>query len=400
MLSVNGHQPRDILDWLWWSDGASLTLQIREPSASSTAADAVQPRVYRLQRQPGQSWGISFTDVLFDGLKTCLNACDFCFIRMLPPGLRPALYQQDDDYRLSFLQGNFVTLTNLSEADVRRIIEQRLSPLHVSLHAVDPQIRRQMLGARAPRGLVVLQRLLESGIAVHLQIVLVPGVNDGLALQRTLDWALAQPAVFSVGIVPVAWTRYAPGQSGFSPSAARQLIAELRALAPRVQLADEWFLQAGRPLPAAAYYADYPQYENGIGLVRSFLQDWQSLRRRQPRLQPRWPAAELVSGQAFAPILQKLVQSSPWAENFRVIGVANQFFGGSVNVSGLLTATDLLAALMPRLAELPAATAIILPGSMFNADGLTLDGWTVDQLAGQLGRQPLVLTYAEELFQV
>ncbi|MDR0459000.1 MAG: DUF512 domain-containing protein, partial [Coriobacteriales bacterium] len=273
--TVNGQPLRDILDWLWLSEGQETKLVI----APSSRASATSITLTRNQAEP---WGIDFIDPLFDGIQTCQNDCDFCFIDMLPDGLRPSLYLRDDDYRLSFLQGSFVTLSNLSNTDIQRIINQRLSPLHVSLHAVDATVRRRLIGPMASVGFGNLERLLAADIHMHVQIVLVPNENDGPVLDETLNWVAAQPNILSTGIVPYAYTRYAYRQVSYTARQAAQLIDRLSSLAPDVQLADEWFILAGYNLPDDDYYADFPQYENGIGLVTSFIQDWQAFIEQAP----------------------------------------------------------------------------------------------------------------------
>ena len=181
IVSVNGVEPRDLIDWRWEADGACCELEVFDPRDNTTTP-------CELWREPGQDWGIDFTDVLFDGIRTCVNACQFCFMAMLPPEARATLTLRDDDYRLSFLQGNFVTLTNVTDEEAERIVTCGLSPMNVSIHAITPQVRRSLIGRRADRGIEVLERLLEGGIEVHAQIVLCPGVNDGAELEATLDW--------------------------------------------------------------------------------------------------------------------------------------------------------------------------------------------------------------------
>ena len=182
--AVNGVELRDIIDWRWEADGDVAELEVYVPEDDEVYGAT-------LYREPGQDWGIDFTDVLFDGIRTCVNACQFCFMAMLPEDARASLMLRDDDYRLSFLQGNFVTLTNVSDEEVERIIACRLEPMNVSLHAISPEVRRSLIGRNAQRGMDVLERLLDAGIEVHGQIVLCAGINDGDELRRTLDWVEA-----------------------------------------------------------------------------------------------------------------------------------------------------------------------------------------------------------------
>ncbi len=205
--AVDGRPVHDILDWQWLADDDDFAV---------TVARAGVTLDVEVERRPGEPLGIEFSDVVFDGVMECVNSCTFCFVAQLPPGLRPALSVRDDDYRLSFLFGNFVTLTNLSDRDVERILEQRLSPLYVSLHAVDPAVRARLVCPTVDD--TTLERLdafLEGGIEIHVQIVLVPGVNDGEVLSETLAWLESREGVLSVGIVPLGYTAH---QSRFDRS--------------------------------------------------------------------------------------------------------------------------------------------------------------------------------------
>lgn len=213
LLRVDGKPLIDILDWLWLTDDCQVDLEYLLEGTEICCS---------LNREQGETWGISFKDPLFDGVRVCRNNCLFCFMSMLPKGMRSALYLRDDDYRLSFLQGNFVTLTNMDQEDVDRVKLMRLSPLHVSLHAVSPEVRDNLIGKHQARGLAVLEELLAADIRIHAQIVLVPGYNDGEELDRTLNWIELHPGILSVGIVPYGYTRYAALQSSFEdPEAAR-----------------------------------------------------------------------------------------------------------------------------------------------------------------------------------
>lgn len=399
LSEVEGMPLRDIIDWRWYADGFE---------AEVTLADG--QRVL-LQRGLGQSWGITFSDVIFDGLKTCRNACAFCFMRMLPPDMRKTLYVRDDDYRLSFLQGNFVTLTNLSDDDVARIIECGLQPLHVSLHAISADVRRKLMGAHAARGMEVLEQLLEAGIEVHAQIVVVPHVNDGLELARTLAWVEARPQVLSCGIVPLGYTKYQDRfDSSFSddPKAAAaviELVRELQEDSGRerrntcLQLSDEFYLDAGYDFPPARFYAGYPQFQDGIGMMRSFIDEWHqsaALIAAQAAALAAGPAPTIVTGTAFARVLGPLLDSSALCGLVSVLPVENEFFGGNVDVTGLLTGADLLPALRTACPEGP----VILSRQMFNPAGALLDDVTLEDLRAQTGCEIRVCTYcARELLE-
>lgn len=388
VASADGHALRDVIDWQWIADGDEVVLEV-------LARDGVE-RPVTVTREPGESWGLTFTETVFDGVRTCRNSCAFCFMTQLPKGLRRALYLRDDDFRLSFLQGNFVTLTNLSDADVARIAEQHLSPLYVSLHAVDPDVRSKLVCAETDRALERSDELLAQGIEFHAQVVLVPGVNDGETLQRTLRWLAEREGVLSVGIVPLGFTAH---QQRFSASygdadAALAVIADVEpwqeAFRQRdgftwVYLADEFYLNAGVRVPEAENYDDFPQYENGIGLVRSFLDDVAVLAPQLAEaiaLLADSARVTLASGTLFAPVLDAILGEIDPRARVSVLPIENRFFGGNVSVTGLLAAADLV----PAIAELPARRVVLVPSVVANADGLLLDDVAARELPSLTGR--------------
>jgi putative radical SAM enzyme (TIGR03279 family) len=386
LVSVDGAPLRDIIDWQWLSDGDDIDVVVRHQSTT---------RSERLARKAGESWGVEFCDAVFDGVRTCRNRCAFCFMAQLPKGLRRALSIRDDDFRLSFLQGNFVTLTNLSDADVSRITEQRLSPLYVSLHAVDPKVRARLVCAREDRALERFDELLESGIDVHVQIVLVPGVNDGEELERSLCWLAEREGVLSVGVVPLGFTAhqtaFSASYEGDSAAAVLDQIGpwqeafRLRDGVTWVYCADEFYLQAHRNLPPAEEYDDFPQYENGIGIARTFLDEAADL---APELETAAAALgpalslDLVTGELSAPVLERALERAPaLAARADVLPVPNRFFGGNVSVTGLLTAADLIPAIRASRADV-----VAVPDVVANSDGLLLDDIPAAELGIRTGR--------------
>jgi putative radical SAM enzyme (TIGR03279 family) len=378
LLAVDGQPLRDYIDWLWLSSEPSVELQIAELGTVV------------LEREAGEPWGIEFASPVFDGVRTCVNNCAFCFMAMLPKGLRPSLYLRDDDYRLSFLQGNFVTLTNITDSDIERIISYHLSPLHVSLHAVSAAVRQKLMGRNHARGIEVLQRLLGAGIEIHAQIVLVPGVNDGAVLTETLDWVAARPGVTVCGIVPYGYTKYAALQRGFDGAGCQAVVEQVgqwQAANPTacVQLADEFFVKAWphdtlAHLPSADYYAAYPMLYDGIGMLRSFADDIQAARRGEhcSPAEPSNPTSRtlIATGQAFAPFLTRLLNAAGAPNTTTVLPIKNNFFGGNVDVAGLLTATDIIEQVSVHL-KTHKADQLLLPPAIFNDDGLTLDDKTL-----------------------
>lgn len=385
IVSVNGVEPRDLIDWRWEADGAFCALEVLDPRDGTTTP-------CELWREPGQDWGIDFTDVLFDGIRTCVNACQFCFMAMLPPEARSTLTLRDDDYRLSFLQGNFVTLTNVSDEEADRIVECGLSPMNVSIHAISPEVRRSLIGRRADRGIEVLERLLAGGIEVHAQIVLCPGINDGAELAATLDWVEARPGITSLAVVPLGYTKHSRRfKSSYSDDVAASR-AVVRLIEPyqrrarealgitRFQLSDEFYVDADLPVPPAETYDGYPQFYDGIGMLRSFLDESALVRSERAgeceavdaALAERGLGVLLVCGEAaektiavFAGLLSP--EGRVWTQAIR-----NDYFGGDVNVTGLIVSRDLLAQLANNLSDI----VVVLPEVMFNFDHVTLDGDT------------------------
>ncbi len=280
LLSIDGHEPRDVIDFQRLSDASDLSVLVRR-------AGAPLPRVVRVDKVVGEPLGVEVSSAVFDRIRTCDNHCAFCFIYQLPKGMRRSLYLKDDDYRLSFLYGNFTTLTRFTELDAERILTERLGPLFVSIHTTDPELRAHML--RNPKGatsLRWLEVLLDGGIEVHGQIVVCPGVNDGAALEDTLSGILDRyPALSSVGAVPLGVSRYSnePEMRPHTVEEAERVLDTIgewqqlyrRALGHRmVFAADEYYLLAGRDLPSARSYDGYPQHENGIGMARAFAESF------------------------------------------------------------------------------------------------------------------------------
>lgn len=404
---VNGCELRDMIDWDWEADGPEAYLEgVAYPGT---------PQEFEfectLERAWGEDWGVSFDGAVFDGMRLCRNDCTFCFMKMLPPGMRRTLYLRDDDYRLSFLQGNFVTLTNVGPDDVERIVSHALSPLNVSLHAVTPQVRARLMGRNAQRGLDVLEELLAAGVEIRAQVVLVPDENDGDELLRTLEFVEARPTVTSLGIVPLGFTRFQDrfNASFNDPARARAVVEavrpfQLRSRAAtgrtRYQLADEFYLMARLDPPPAEEYDGYPQYHDGIGMVRSFLDEADGVladdalcagfEEARARLEAAGERLLAVSGVAAADVVRGFLARSPLAPVAEVVAVENRYFGGNVNVTGLLTACDVLGQLPDDLD----GTVVALPDIMLNADRLTLDGMDADGLCARLrerGGRALVL---------
>ena len=381
LVTVNGVAPTDVIEYQQLVDDPDLDIEVVRAGARVQVP---------IGKNPGEPLGIRLSKSIFDRVQTCDNHCEFCFIYQLPPGMRQSLYLKDDDYRLSFLYGNFTTLTRFTELDLARVVEEKLGPLYVSIHATDPDVRARML--RNPRGatsLRWLRGLLRHGVEVHGQIVLSPDVNAGAVLERTCSEIVARyGSIASVGIVPLGVSRYATGESlrphtGAEAASDLDIIESwqdtaLRHVGRRLfQASDELYLTAGREVPEAAAYEGFPQHENGIGMIRAFYDELSRLEagtdEDAPEITGEWrtiPAAPatgyrapnvtveqrsaaqsgpavIVTGAygaaALRPILRRLEALA--GRDLRILEVANDFFGGNVAVSGLLVGADMKRAL-------------------------------------------------------
>lgn len=410
VISVNGKPLTDMIVWLWESDEETVALEVFDPSDGSLTP-------VELERFPGEDWGLQFDGPIFDEMRTCVNACVFCFMTMLPKGGRDTLYIRDDDYRLSFLQGNFVTLTNMSDEDVQNVIEHDMSPMNVSIHAIDPDVRRKLMGKNAGRGIEVLESLMDAGIEIHAQIVLCPGLNDGEELARTLRYCEEHEQITSLGIVPLGFTKH---QNRFTtsysddPVSARDVIEMVRPYQDRAferfgrhtfQMSDEFYLDARIDPPAADFYDGYPQYYDGIGMIRSYLDDTDQilacdsarLHAIRHALDDAGATVMVASGTAARNVVSRFVEKSPLGG--KVLGIENRYFGGNVDVTGLICAQDLLEQTPDDLSNV----LFFMPSVMFNADAMTLDEYHQDQLTRELesrGAQVFVVsTMPKDLLQ-
>jgi len=388
ILAVNGRGLRDAIDFQFHGAEDRLQLSVERGGIS------LGLRVTR----GGRQLGVELVPPRPGEIATCANKCVFCFIHQLPRGMRRSLYVKDDDFRLSFLHGNYITLTDLDEAALERIVAQRLSPLYVSVHATDPALRHRLLGAPRVTADVLprLERLAKAGIRMHAQIVLVPDWNDGAHLEGTVH-ALAplHPRVATVAIVPVGLTRHRerlPALRTLTDAEARALVGTVArwqrafqaALGSRfVFLGDEVYLQAGSTLPAAAAYEGFALAEDGVGLVRRFEDGWARAVARGRRPGPA-PRVTIVSGTLYAPRLAALVARAPGRHaGTRVVAVRNEFFGGSVSVAGLLTGQDI----QRQLAALgdPGDVVLVPAVALRDGEGVFLDDVTPGDLARALG---------------
>ncbi len=391
IIKVNGRAVRDYLDFRFFSGGETeLTLNVIKK-------DTGEEWEIEIERDEGEDFGFSFEQIV---PRQCANECLFCFCKGNPETARPSLFVRDEDIRLSFLYGNYTTLTSITEAEIERIVEQRLTPQYVSVHATDLNVRAYLLGIDKRRADISgkMQRLMDAGIEIHAQVVLCPQINDGEILQRTIqDLAAEYPHITSVAVVPLGLTRYnedarlTPVTPDFCERTIREIAPLQKSLRERLGttfafLGDEIYLRAGRSVPPRTHYGDYPQIEDGVGMVRSFENEMRALLRRLARRAPQNAKrinGTILTGELFAPILARLL--APLGEQFgtrlRVRAVKNNYFGGDITVAGLLTGADFLAA-----RELVEGEFVILPSAAIKADeNILLDGMTLAGLEQRFG---------------
>jgi len=396
VITVNGRAPRDYIDYRYLAAEARVRLVVE--SAPGEGRSKLLPngaggrRRVEIEKSVDEDLGLRFTSDVFDGVITCTNRCAFCFVGQLPRGLRLALYVRDDDYRLSFLHGNFITLTNLTPRDRARIVRYHLSPLYVSVHATEPEVRRRVFGGPTPDALAEMRRLGAKGIKFHVQVVVCPGINDGAHLERTVtDLAAMHPMVASIGVVPVGLTRHrrqaVPLRAVTAPMA-RDIVRAVsgwqrqfkKKLGTRlVFAADELYLLAGLPPPGRAQYEGFPQLGNGIGCARQFLDG--VARMKPPRVRSPLRVV-LVTGEMARPLVERLAaKMSAGGVEVQVCIVRNRLFGRSVTVAGLLAGADIARGLR----RCPGADLVIVPGTAVREGEGFIDDMTLEQLSERVG---------------
>ena len=390
ILSINGQNLRDIIDLSFAMADEEIDLLVEHPDG--------EQEMVSFDKDFDEELGVEFESAVFDGIRNCANHCYFCFVDMIAPNMRGSLSIKDDDYRLSFLYGNFVTMTNMGPNDFKRIEQFHLSPLYVSIQCMNPELRAQMLRCKGAAQIAQqLDQLEQAGADYHTQIVLCSGLNDGAELERSIREIVARrPHALSMAIVPVGITKYRDDPfplKQFDAAAAAKVIDEVEKWQRKLQqesgrtfiyLGDEFYFLAGREVPTTEFYDGFPQLDNGIGLTRSFINDWDSAAAKQPN-----PAGydepvylDVVTGTAVSPVIRQLAESVQ-AENLhiRIVPVENEHFGHTVNVSGLLTAHDIL----NKLKSLDGQRhGILIPESALRSgEDIFLDDMSLAEFAAQ-----------------
>ncbi len=356
IVSINGFPLVDWIDYCYFINESEITMDVEKQNGEMWEIE--------IEKDVDEDLGIEFQFPIFDGLKNCHNQCVFCFVDQMPSGLRETLYMKDDDYRLSFLHGNYMTLTNLSEKEIDRIIELRLSPLYISVHVTDPQVRCKMMNNKqAGKILRTLQRLADGGISFHTQIVLCPDINDGIFLEQSIkELSGLWPHILSLAIVPVGLTRYREDLfplKTVDKRKAQEIINQIQPYQEKfekmwgctwVYLSDEFYLMAEETIPPRDNYDDFPQTENGVGLVRLFLDEFADYEPLIPKTLKNPREVTLVTGVSagkfLRPIVEKLKMIKGLMINLEII--KNNFFGDTVTVAGLITGGDIIKALKDK----------------------------------------------------
>ncbi|MBI5194753.1 MAG: DUF512 domain-containing protein [Nitrospirae bacterium] len=380
ILSVNGAQVKDLIDYMYYSKDGTLDLKVQRGDKT---------HLVKIKKKQKTDPGFELKPFM---PKSCRNKCLFCFVDQMPKGMRKSLYLKDDDYRMSFLYGNYITLTNLPPADKKRIFEQRLSPIYVSVHTTNNDLRRKILGnPKAPDILAEIQDFVNNKIRLHAQIVIIPGVNDGEELSKTIkDLYKFYPYIASIAVVPVGLTKYRKTHvKSVEKAEAEKIIEMIRQFSKRfkkrhgdpvIYAADELYIKADMPFPPIGEYGDFPQIENGVGLAPSFLNSMKKLKIPK-KMEPRKVFA--ITGAAFAPYLEEAAQKFSAIDglSLEILKIENKFFGQTITVAGLLTGKDILKTLIGKVK----GDCLLIPNVLLkDGAGIFLDNLTLKDLEENL----------------
>lgn len=404
IMAINEYPVEDLIDYRFLISDETLSVEVKKFNDEVWVLD--------LEKDYDQDLGVDFGEDGFGRTRRCSNKCIFCFVDQMAPGMRKTLYVKDDDYRLSFWSGNFITLTNVDEDELRRIARLRLSPLYISVHTTNPALRERMLGSdRAGLIKEQLEYLAAAGIEMHTQVVLCPGINDGSELVKTVDdLARLWPWVRSLAVAPVGLTRFRQGKyvlRPFTSGEARTLVNWVQEKQagfqssfdyPFLFASDEFYLLAGEPFPQEERYADFPQTENGVGLARLFQDQWDDVSEKLPeqiKICRITLATGILGERILRPVVVRLNQINGLSASLKVI--ENNYFGPEVTVAGLITGKDLLEQISPG----EAGDMLILPSVMFKSDeAVMLDGLTLEELSERLKTTVAVVKGPKQLVDV
>lgn len=405
LLSINGNEIIDVLDYQFYITETTLKVVIKR--------DEHKYLVLKLKKQQYEDLGLEFETYLMDKQRSCTNDCIFCFVHQMPPGMRESLYFKDDDARLSFLFGNYITLTNLKQEEIDRIIKMKISPINISVHTTNPELRSKMMKNRfAGEKLDYVKQLSDAGIDINCQLVLCPGINDGKELERTLnDLGSLYPNILSVACVPVGLTKYRQGLyplERYNEKTARDVISIINEFSDKfyekygtrlAYASDEFYLRANLPLPDDEFYEDFAQLENGVGVISMLRYDFNELYETLEG-DDKVRNITIATGTDARPFIQELVDKAKnkWKNiNCEVVGIVNNFFGETITVAGLVTATDII----DQLKDKNLGDVLILPNCMLRHEqDKFLDDYTVDDVEKALGvRVKLIGTQGDCLLQ-
>lgn len=405
IISVNGVEINDLLDYKYYTTDNCVNISLQKANGDLWELD--------IEKDFDEDLGLSFAATGLEKITQCRNKCIFCFVDQMPKGLRDTLYVKDDDYRLSFLQGSFITMVNLTEQDLERIIRLKLSPLYVSVHTTNPELRQKILGNnKAGDILYKLKRLTDAGIEVHAQAVICPGINDGTELDRTVQELTGLwPGIKTLALVPVGLTSFRQGLlklEKFNTSQAIEIVNKVKGWQecclktykyPFVFASDEFYYLAQKDVPSSERYADFPQIENGVGLTRLFLDEWTALEGKLPSKVKKPLSVVLITGMLGKSLIKPVAERLNKIYNLKVsmLALENDFFGPSVTVAGLLTGSDLI----KHCKDLVGNDLAILPSAMFKADcPVTIDNITLDELEKNIGIMIKTSEGPEELLKI
>ena len=406
LVKIDGQVLNDYIDYKFLVTDNYLELEVVKQNGEYW--------VIEVEKDYDEEIGIEFSDIVFDGLKTCHNNCIFCFVDQMPDGCRKTLSLKDDDYRFSFLKGSYTTLTNLSSEEFNRIKRMHLSPINISVHSTNPTVRKKMLNNKnAGKILEQIKELVRSGIEVNTQVVLCPGINDGQYLKQTIeDLGQFAPQVRSLAIVPVGLTKYREGLAdlrSFTAEEAKEVIAMVENYQTQfkdsidsnfVYLADEFYLLAGEEIPARNYYDEFPQLENGIGMVRLLRDEFEELKSDLPKQIENERKISLITGELGFKSLKPIIQRLNEIDNLELeaLVMENDFFGSQVTVTGLLTAQDILKQLQETESDL--GDLMLVPDILLNDDNLFLDDLSWEQFKEKTDQKVIkVDTTAQDLVE-